>query len=70
MSEYIPANTLAEEAKKEYDSLQGKIALAPLSPKDRMAIPQQDMPTEEPLKRARLMSEVALGYTKEQAIVE
>lgn len=70
MSEYIPSNILAEEANKEYDSLQGKIAIAPLSIRDRMAIPQQEMPTEEPLKRARLMSEVALGYTKEQAIVE
>ena len=38
--------------------------------KDRMALPLQVMPTGEPLKRAREMREVALGYSKEQAVVE
>lgn len=37
---------------------------------DRRAIPQQEMPTREPKERARLMDEVALGYTQEQAVVE
>jgi len=66
MSEYIDFKTLDESAKAEYAKIQGKT----LSPKDRMAIPQQIMPTGEPKERARLMTEVALGYTKEQAIVE
>ncbi|MBO4758764.1 MAG: NADPH-dependent glutamate synthase [Spirochaetaceae bacterium] len=66
MSEYIDFKTLDESAKTEYAKIQGKT----LSPKDRMAIPQQIMPTGEPKERARLMTEVALGYTKEQAIVE
>ena len=66
MSEYIDFKTLDESAKTEYAKIQGKT----LSPKDRMAIPQQVMPTGEPKARARQMSEVALGYTKEQAIVE
>ena len=66
MSEYIDFKTLDEAAKAEYAKIQGKT----LSPKDRMAIPQQVMPTGEPKARARQMSEVALGYTKEQAIVE
>ena len=66
MSEYIDFKTLDESAKAEYAKIQGKT----LSPKDRMAIPQQVMPTGEPKARARQMSEVALGYTKEQAIVE
>ena len=38
---------------------------AQLSPKDRMAIPPQEMATGDPAKRAREMSEVALGYTDE-----
>ena len=66
MSEYIDFKTLDESAKTEYAKIQGKT----LSPKDRMAIPQQIMPTGEPKARARQMTEVALGYTKEQAIVE
>ena len=67
---FISPEQLASSAKAEYDNLQAKIAAAPLSPKDRMAIPQQEMPVREPLERARLMSEVAVGYTAEQAIVE
>ena len=71
MSEYISASKLQEIATKEYEALQAKLASGvALSPKDRMAIPQQEMPVGEPSERARLMSEVALGYTKEQAIVE
>ncbi len=66
MSEYIDFKTLDESAKAEYAKISGKA----LSPKDRMAIPQQIMPTGEPKARAREMTEVALGYTKEQAIVE
>ena len=67
MSEYISAAELENKAEKEYEELQKKGAL---TPKDRMAIPQQVMPTGEPEKRAREMSEVALGYTKEMAVVE
>ena len=70
MSEYISFENLAASAKTEYEKLQASLANGPLSPKDRMAIPQQEMPTGEPKERARLMTEVALGYTKEQAIVE
>lgn len=66
MSEYIDFKTLDESAKAEYAKISGKT----LSPKDRMAISQQIMPTGEPKARAREMTEVALGYTKEQAIVE
>ncbi len=66
MSEYISFEQLAKSANEEFAKINGKT----LSPKDRMAIPQQIMPTGEPKARARQMSEVALGYTKEQAIVE
>ena len=57
---------LNQIAKDELAKIEGKT----LSPKDRMAIPQQEMPTGEPLARARSMGEVATGYTVEQAIVE
>ncbi len=47
-------------------NLEGKT----LAPKDRMAIPPQDMPAQDPSERIRNMDEVALGYTAEQARVE
>ena len=70
MAEYIPFEKLSAEAKAEYEKLQAKLKDGALTPKDRMAIPQQEMPTDEPKARARKMSEVALGYTVEQAVVE
>ncbi len=53
-----------------YNDISAKVAAGTLTPKERMAIPQQEMPVADPKERARLMSEVALGYTAEQAIVE
>ncbi len=41
-----------------------------LSPKDRMAIPAQEMPAQDPDVRRHNMSEVALGYSAEQAQLE
>ncbi len=41
-----------------------------LSPKEKMAIPQQDMPEQDPLVRAHNMNEVAIGYTAEMAKTE
>ena len=41
-----------------------------LTAKDRNAIPQMEMPARDPKVRARQMDEVALGFSKEQAIVE
>jgi glutamate synthase (NADPH), homotetrameric len=71
MSEhYISAAELAGSAKTEYENLLTRINAGPLSAKDRMSIPEQQMPTGEPKKRAREMSEVALGYTKEMAVLE
>lgn len=70
MSGYINFETLAKEGKVQYELLQKKMAEGALTPKDRNAISPQEMPTAEPLVRAREMGEVATGYTKEQAIVE
>jgi glutamate synthase (NADPH/NADH) small chain len=41
-----------------------------LSPKDRLAIPPQEMPTQDPVLRRANMGEVALGYSPEQAKAE
>jgi glutamate synthase (NADPH/NADH) small chain len=42
----------------------------PLGPKDRMAIPAQEMPAQEPKTRGRNFHEVALGYSAGQAKLE
>ncbi|HPO38298.1 MAG TPA: dihydropyrimidine dehydrogenase, partial [Kiritimatiellia bacterium] len=42
----------------------------PLTPKARMAIPAQAMPSQDPAVRRGNMSEVALGYSAEQARLE
>ena len=41
-----------------------------MTPKEKMAIPPQAMPEQDPHVRARNMNEVALGYTPEQAKCE
>ncbi|NCC50710.1 MAG: NADPH-dependent glutamate synthase [Spartobacteria bacterium] len=41
-----------------------------LKPKERMTIPAQEMPTQDPLARRGNMNEVALGYSTEQARIE
>lgn len=42
----------------------------PLKMKERLAIPLQEMPTQEPAVRRTNMNEVALGYTEDQVRVE
>ena len=42
----------------------------PLKPKDRLAIPSQEMPTQQACIRRSNINEVAEGYTREQAILE
>ncbi len=58
--------TLKAAASAGLKQLDGKT----LSPKDRMAIPAQEMPTQEPGVRRHNMNEVALGYSAEQARLE
>jgi glutamate synthase (NADPH/NADH) small chain len=41
-----------------------------LTNRDRMKIPQQEMPSQDPSERVKNMNEVALGYSESQAIVE
>ncbi len=42
----------------------------PLTPKERLAIPPQEMPNQDPAARVRNIDEVALGYSPAQARVE
>jgi len=58
--------SLQKEAKEILEELKDK----PLTNRTRMAIPQQDMPAQDPGKRILNMEEVALGYTPEQVIIE
>lgn len=70
MSEHISTQALAARAKEAYSALKEKTAKGSLTPKDRLGIAQQEMPTLDPKERARVMKEVAMGYTQEAAVVE
>lgn len=60
-------NTTDSEQKQLLHEL---FAKPQLSSKDRMSIPVQEMPVQDPETRIHTMSEVALGYTKTQAQLE
>jgi len=57
---------LKEQAAQVLADLEGKT----LKNRDRMAIPQQDMPAQDPQERRGNMDEVTYGYSEEQALVE
>jgi glutamate synthase (NADPH/NADH) small chain len=59
---------LAAQACQELDDLLKRTT--PLTPKERIAITAQEMPTQDPAIRRRNVQEVALGYTPEQARLE
>ncbi|WP_455381597.1 NADPH-dependent glutamate synthase [Salinispira pacifica] len=50
--------------------IEEKRAQGPIRNKDRIAIPQQEMPSQDPLERRGNMQEVTFGYSEEQALVE
>ncbi|HUX36403.1 MAG TPA: NADPH-dependent glutamate synthase [Rectinemataceae bacterium] len=60
------AAALSAAAQASLASLEGKT----LGPRDRLAIPAQDMPTQAPGLRVTNMDEVALGYSPFQAQAE
>ncbi|MEI8140501.1 MAG: NADPH-dependent glutamate synthase [bacterium] len=59
---------LAEAASKELDAIRKRTT--PLTPRDRIGISAQEMPTQDPAVRRRNVQEVANGYTPEQAQLE
>jgi glutamate synthase (NADPH/NADH) small chain len=65
---HITPEALAEAATKELRAITQRAT--PLTPRDRIAIPVQEMPTQDPAVRRRNVQEVASGYTPEQAQLE
>lgn len=66
MSEFRTPEDMAAEA----DALWAEYGGRELTVKERRAIPQQDMPAQDPVERRSTMSEVARGYTENQVKVE
>ena len=65
---HLTPEQLSEEAKKLIaDYL---VNIDSLKTKDRMKIPAQEMPTQDPEVRSHNLEEVAVGYTLEQARIE
>jgi glutamate synthase (NADPH/NADH) small chain len=58
--------TLRQAAAAKLAELSGKT----LTPRDRIAIPMQEMPSQDPDLRRHNMNEVAVGYSEEQARLE
>ncbi len=67
MSHRTP-DDLLDAARAEWERIRG--LPPPLKPRDRLGIPPQEMPAQDPLARAKNMQEVTLGYYEEQARVE
>lgn len=65
MSHKTPEELL-HQARETLADIEGKS----LSRKERMQLPQQDMPSQDPVARRSTMSEVTFGYFAEQARVE
>ncbi len=71
MSEHTTIEQLDSEAKPLLKQIQDrKTRGETISPKDRLAIPTQEMPAQDPIERGKNVSEVALGYTETQARLE
>lgn len=68
MTHFRPYQELQQEAETLYRELGQRTE--PLKAKDRLAIPQMDMPAQDPEERSHNQQEVALGYTAQQAMVE
>jgi len=59
-----------EELKQDADKIFQEIDGKELKGKDRLKIPPQEMPTQDPMERIRNMNEVAVGYYEHQVRVE
>ncbi len=69
---------MSHKTRDEHDAAASEVLAALLSKKaesglknrDRLSFPQQEMPSQDPLKRRHNMQEVTFGYTEAQALVE
>jgi glutamate synthase (NADPH) small chain len=59
-----------EQLREDAVQLLASIDPSALKPRDRLAIPVQEMPTQDPDQRVCNMEEVAVGYSREQVILE
>ena len=59
-----------EDRTKLFEELVAKKSSGGLKTKDRLTIPSQEMPEQDTTARRRNVSEVALGYTEQQARIE
>lgn len=66
MSATHDPETLKKQARELYDTIKDR----KLTPKERLAIPAQEMPAQDPAVRRGNMEEVATGYSEEQARLE
>ena len=71
MSQQHPSpQQLRDQSQQELERIEQIKQESRLKTKDRLQIPQQDMPAQDAVARRRTMTEVALGYFEEQARVE
>ena len=68
MTAWTDHREIFEEGKKIFQELQSRTE--PLKNKDRISIPRQAMPTQEPEARSGNLCEVSIGFSQEQAVVE
>jgi len=65
---HMTLETLGAAAARDLEAIERREK--PLTPKERLAVVAQEMPTQDPQIRRRTMGEVALGYTAEQTRLE
>lgn len=70
MGDHRTAEDLAREANALWAEYGDRALAGELTNKERRAIPQMAMPSQDPMERRRNQHEVALGYTAEQARLE
>ncbi|MFH0734075.1 MAG: NADPH-dependent glutamate synthase [bacterium] len=66
--EFKTPEELSKEAKELINNYKNREEQ--LKPKERMLIPPQEMPVQDPAERRKNLQEVAVGYTQEQARLE
>ncbi len=62
------SSQLEQAAQVHLDAL--RASTAPITPRVRIELPAQEMPTRDPVERRQSMQEVALGYTEAQVRLE
>jgi len=67
---YRTPDELASEAQQLWRDLETRRGSGELTVKERLAIPQMDMPSQDPQVRRSNQGEVAIGYSEEQVRVE